>query len=160
MDIQLLYRYLCTTSTAVNTGGDSLAGGALLCNYYVHLYNYDSLILRFTGPTTHRWKQKESPQGASLPNFEFRPWFVHIWLILPHHPTRAVHVIFQNSKFQNILAYPPCMYLGTHVVLRLYPDRWGSTASRSYSLFVDMWHMILKKSQIRRIFHCKSVPYL
>jgi hypothetical protein len=26
-------------------------------------------ILRFMGPTTHRWKQEKIPQGASFPEF-------------------------------------------------------------------------------------------
>jgi hypothetical protein len=36
------------------------------------IYNFSPRILRFTGPTTHRWKQEKIPPVASEPDFEFR----------------------------------------------------------------------------------------
>jgi hypothetical protein len=80
---------------------------------YIHMniYNFSPRILRFTGPTTHRWKQQNIPEHTSERDFEFRAWFVHSWLIPPtfargasalarSRAARAVHVIFQNRKFQ------------------------------------------------------------
>jgi hypothetical protein len=63
----------------------------------------------FTGLTTRRWKQEKIPQAASESDFDFRAWIVHSWLIPPTvargasaraSAARAVHVIFQNNKFQ------------------------------------------------------------
>ena len=49
--------------------GDFLAGGVILYNYY---FNFSPRILRFTGHTTHPWKQEKIPQGANETDFEFR----------------------------------------------------------------------------------------
>jgi hypothetical protein len=54
--------------------GGTLPGRGLLCNFttFVQVYNFSPRIdlLRFTVPTTHRWKQEKIPQAASEPVFE------------------------------------------------------------------------------------------
>jgi hypothetical protein len=44
----------------------------IMCTIIVYNFSPRIDLLRFTVPTTHRWKQEKIPQAGSEPVFEFR----------------------------------------------------------------------------------------